>query len=194
MVVGVGALTLLLAGCGDGDDTVDNGADGADPSAQEEDQDDADATDGDADTADDGDEGDSGGEVSSVDGLHVVFDGEQLAATGVYCDETGLAGGLLQVDMIEVDVATADGREGAFRAMWDIDAEHMHRVVVSFRHEDNEFETYNVDWRADEVVGDIDFEADVGASGQLELKADSELAEEHQPDGGTVEFDVDCQA
>ena len=189
---GLAALGLVLAGCGEDAATDDDAPETVETEEAAAEADDADADDDAAPAEDDGAEEDAAPDVEPVEGLSITFDGEELAGTNVLCEETGLAGGLIEVDMIEVEIVSPDGVPGAFRAMWDIDAGHMHRVVVTFEPEDMEYETYNVDWREDDVVGDIDFVAESGASGELELKADSELAEAARPDGGTVVFDVDC--
>lgn len=187
---------LAVFGCAADDPAVDEptGATAEDEAAVDAPDDDA-PDEGEADGDDASDDGaDEPPEIVPAEGLQVIFDDVELIATGVRCEPDAVAAGLIEVDMIEVELFSPAGEQGAFRAMWDLDAGHMHRVVVSFQPDPDtfEYETYNVDWREDDVVGEIEFTAEEGTSGELELKADSELAAAARPDGATVVFDVSC--
>lgn len=188
LVLAVGA--LLIAGCTPGDANDVNGDAAVDDvDSDNGDTDDATAEMSSEESAQDGD----AGQGTPIAGATVIWNGAELVTTGVICEEFGIGAGAVDVESIEATIADVYGHEGAFRAMWSIEDDRMERVVLTWEEEDG-FEVFRADFRNDDPQGTIEFDGYTRAHGELELVAGTDRAQELEPEGGIVEFDVSCDA
>lgn len=202
-----------IAGClGSGDDGEGDGGgrdDGADDGrasddetdSEEVDDEDSNGTDDDGDDADDGadDASEADGEDDGNTTAEITFQGETHTAGGfrVMCGGAGVS----DVHHFDASFETPDLDVGLrlFTSFYDDYADiNVHKEVEEvedFFADDYDMEEdsehYHADVGYDEVEFDVDGEEN-HASGMAQLEPNNELAEEANPDGVEVEFEIRC--